>query len=84
MERNFVGLPQLPLSLSKIFFSVFLKLLLDLVFRFIQFKIVGIIPVLSFFRLSMITNQSISFALETQVVAVLFPSNPKKAVLPFN
>lgn len=83
MERNFVDLPQLPLSLSKIF-SMFLKLLLDLVFHFIQFKIVGIILVLSFFHLFMITNQSISFALETQVVAVLFPSNPKQAVLPFN
>lgn len=83
MERNFVGLPQLPFKPFKIF-SMFPKLLLHLVFHFIQVQIVGIIPVLSFFHLSMITNQSISFALETQVVAVLFPSDPKKAVLPFN
>jgi len=82
MEGNFVDLPQLPLSLSKIF-SMFLKLLLDLVFHIVQFNIVGIIPVLSFFSLLTITNESINFALETQVVAVLLPNDPKKAVLPF-
>lgn len=64
------------------FFSVSLRLLLDLVFNFIQLKLVG--PIFPFPRLSVITNQSINFALETQVAAVLFPSNPKQAVLPFN
>lgn len=86
MHRSFVGLPQFSLRLSKILSpSMFLKLMLDLVFHFIQFQNCWNHLFLSFFPIfSMITNQSISSALETEAAAFLFPNSPQKAVLPFS